>query len=115
VSLARVFPVFSAAFAVLYVVCMHFNIAAFIYYPRLGEWHWQPLGRDGPPMFLYGWLFNSFIGAAAIAGMAALASRSIAAKIWSGWTWVICVGAIAVSCYLMRIFFVTSTVVQSIE
>jgi hypothetical protein len=114
-NIARVFPVFSAAFAVLYVVCMHFNIAAFIYYPRLGEWHLQPLGSDGPPMFFYGWLFNSFIGAASIAGLAALIPKSIAVKVWTGWTWVICLVAIAISFYLMRIFFVAATVVPSIE
>lgn len=114
-SITRVFPVFSAAFAVLYVACMHFNIAAFIYYPRLGEWHLQPLGRDGPPMFFYGWLFNAFIGATLMALVAALVPKSIAEKVWTGWTWVICLVAIVISCYLMRIFFVTAPVVRSFE
>lgn len=99
--MTRLFPIFSVAFAVLYVVCMHYNIAAVIYYPRLGEWHRHALDHDGPPMFMYGWMIYAFLGAVVVASVAALVPAALTAKIWSGWTWLICLGALGVSVYLM--------------
>jgi drug/metabolite transporter (DMT)-like permease len=99
--MTRVFPAFSVAFAVLYVACMHFNIAAVIYYPRLGQWHVNALNRDGPPMFMFGWMIYAFVGAIAVSLVSALIPKSTVDKIWSGWTWAICLGAVVLSTHLM--------------
>lgn len=101
------FPAFSIAFGVLYVVLMHFNIAAFVYYPVLGEWHLGRIeGADiGPPMFYFGWLFYALVGAVAFALVTAAIPKSATDKIWSTAVWVVPIIALVVSAYLMRIWF----------
>jgi len=105
--LAPHFPAFSIAFSVIYVVCMHFNIAAFVYYPVLGEWHGGIIGGAdvGPPMFYFGWLFYALVGAVAFAAVTAVIPRSVTEKIWPTAVWLVPVTVLFVSAYLMRIWF----------
>lgn len=76
--LLRALPVFSAAFAVLYVIAMYFNIAMFVYYPAPAQWHWHDTpGLPGPAMYWYGWIANAAVGAAIIAALVALLPASL--------------------------------------
>ncbi len=105
--LSPLFPAFSIAFGVIYVVCMHFRIAPFVYYPVLGEWHTSTItaADSGPPMFFYGWLFYALIGAVAFSLVTAVIPQSVTDKIWPSLVWIVPVAAIGVSAYLMRIWF----------
>ena len=38
-SVTRLLPLFSIAFAPLYAAAMYFNIAMFVYYPQVNELH----------------------------------------------------------------------------
>ncbi len=108
--ISPLFPAFSIAFGAIYVVCMHFNIAAFVYYPVLGEWHAGMIeGADmaadiGPPMFYFGWLFYALVGAAAFSLVTAAIPQSVTGKVWPSLVWIAPVIALAVSGYLMRIW-----------
>jgi hypothetical protein len=65
--LLRALPIFSIAYAVLYVIAMYFNIAMFVHYPQTGVWAWHDVpGQAGPAMYWYGWIANAAIGAAII-------------------------------------------------
>jgi len=105
--LAPLFPAFSTAFGAIYLACMHFNIAAFVYYPVLGEWHAARIENAdaGPPMFYYGWLFNALIGSAVFALAAAVIPQSVARKVWPTLVWAVPGIMLVLSVYLMRIWF----------
>ena len=65
--LLRAFPLFSAIYAMFYVIAMYFNIAMFVLYPQTGVWSWHDVpGQKGPAMYWYGWIANAAIGAAII-------------------------------------------------
>ena len=87
---SRVLPAFSAAFIILYVVAMNYNLALFTYHPALKRFELlaaQPKG--GPAMYWYGWAATAALGAL-MAGLvaASLPGRS-ARHFWSGWVWLI--------------------------
>lgn len=100
----RTLPVFTAAFAVIYLTAVEKNLALFTYHPRIGEWGlWAEPPRSGPAMYWYGWLATSFIGAAAIS----LASLPLTARYrapgWIGWGIpLVVMGAFV---YFLRVFF----------
>jgi hypothetical protein len=109
VKIARVLPVFSAAFAVLYLLAMYDNLALASYFPRLGQW--LPLTvtdlprSAGPGMYWYGWLATSFLGAAAISALAfALPAQGIA-KVARAAAWAIPLGVMVVLVYILRGWF----------
>lgn len=104
----RLFPAFSVAFALIYIVSMSFNLALFAYYPALAEFHVsaQP-SQSGPAMFWYAWLVNAAAGGLLLALAAAAIPKAWAAKIWFGWTWVIPGGVIVVFFVLLRRWFIT--------
>jgi hypothetical protein len=86
--LLRALPLFSAIYAVLYVIAMYFNIAMFVYYPQTREWHWHEVpGPRVPAIFWYGWIANAAIGAAIVAVLLAyvpvLQRRVAAIGAWS--------------------------------
>ena len=60
-SFYRAFPVFSAMFAVLYLLAATFNYALFTYHPLLHELDLlaQP-AKAGPAMYWYGWITVSY-------------------------------------------------------
>ncbi|HLI98222.1 MAG TPA: hypothetical protein VKT76_00755 [Bradyrhizobium sp.] len=100
----KTFPVFAAVFAVIYVLAVEGNWALFTYHPRLGEWEWlaQP-ARTGPPMYWYGWLATSALGATAASLLSWPLLRQRSTPYWLGWTVPLVV--MVIFCYLFRGFF----------
>ena len=104
-NLEKVFPVFAAAFAVIYLLAVEQNWALFTYHPKLGEWGWfvQP-ARTGPPMYWYGWLATSALGATAASFLSWPLTRRWPAQFWLGW--IVPVMVIFVFVYFFRDSFV---------
>ena len=103
-SIEKAFPVFAAAFAVIYVLAVEENWALFTYHPRLGQWEWlaQP-ARTGLPMYWYGWLATSAIGATATSLLSRPLLGRWSTQYWLGWTVPLVV--MVIFCYLFRGFF----------
>jgi len=110
---ARVFPVFSIAFAVLYVLAMANNWALFTYLARAREFHWlvtvPTTPRMGPAMYWYGWLATSAIGALIVSAVASLLRAERAAQLWRLLTWAVPLAAIAALLFLLRGWFIRMT------
>jgi hypothetical protein len=102
--MARVFPIFSAAFAVIYVLAVQMNWALITYHPRLDEWELlaKPV-KSGPAMYWYGWILTSTIGATAVSLAALPFQGRLRAVLWIGWAVPLLV--IAAFIYLFRDFF----------
>jgi len=106
---SRLFPAFSIAFAVLYVLAMDNNWALFTYLPRARQFHplvYSPPQGAGPGMYWYGWLATSAIAAAVIAGIAAAVPATGTARRWSGLTWAVPLAVILVIVFLLRSWFI---------
>jgi hypothetical protein len=103
-SIEKVFPVFAASFAVIYVLAVQNNWAAFTYHPKIGEWGWlvEP-ARNGPPMYWYGWLVTSTFGATATSLLAWPLVGRWSPQYWLGW--LVPLVVMVVFCYLFRDFF----------
>jgi hypothetical protein len=104
----RVFPVFSATFAVLYVLAMNFNLALFTYFPRthgFGLLAASPTAESGVAMYWYGWLLTASLGSVAVAGIALLVPDRLAVRVWSGWSWLVPAIMVIVLAYLLRSWF----------
>ena len=97
---------FSLLFGAIYLYVMEHNLAAFTYHPRSGEWG---LGieapRNGPVMFLYGWIATSAALAVAGAVLALVAQLVVPAVWWLRLGWIVPLGAAVISIYLMSPFF----------
>ena len=104
-STEKVFPIFAAAFAVIYVLAVEGNWALFTYHPKLGEWGWlaQPT-KSGPPMYWYGWLATSTLGATATSLLTWPLVRRLSAQFWLGW--IVPLVVMLIFIYLFRDFFV---------
>jgi len=109
-NMSRVFPVFSVAFAVLYVLSMDNNWALFTYLPRSREFYplvfTPPTPRIGPGMYWYGWLATSAIGAAIVAAAASCGPASWAGRHWSSLAWAVPLAVILVIVYILRSWFI---------
>jgi hypothetical protein len=105
-KIARAFPVFSVAFAVIYLACVQYNLAPITYHAELMQWGLgaQP-PRQGPAMYWYGWLITATLGASAVAALSLAVPASIANRVWSGFVWLIPLGVIAVFVYILRGYF----------
>lgn len=103
-STEKVFPIFAAAFAVIYVLAVEGNWALFTYHPKLGEWGWlaQPT-KSGPPMYWYGWLATSTLGATATSLLTWPLVRRLSAQFWLGW--IVPLVVMLIFIYLFRDFF----------
>lgn len=103
-NLARTFPIFAAAFAIIYVIAVEQNWALVTYHPRINEWDWltKP-ARSGPPMYWYGWLCTSALGAAAASLVALPFTRRWTPPLWLGW--VVPLLVMVLFLYLLRSFF----------
>lgn len=64
---------FGIAFAILYTVFERLNWPLFTYHPAVGKldfWMQRPRSGEGPPMYWFGWLALSFIGAFVVSWIA---------------------------------------------
>ena len=107
-KIARVFPVFSAAFAVLYLVAMYNNFALMTYFPQVRRW--LPLTAilpktDGPGMYWYGWIATSALGAAACAFVALLVPAGRLSSFTRHAAWVAPMGGMLALVYILRGWF----------
>lgn len=104
-SAARVIPIFSAAFALIYVVAVEANLAAVTYFPQTGEWQlWAQTKGAGPAMHWYGWLITSFAGAAVVGAVALPLTRDREPPAWIGWA--VPLAVMVAFLYFLRIFFI---------
>ena len=105
-KLTRVLPLFSVAFAMIYVVAVEHNLAVFTYHPQLQQF---ALGverpKAGPAMYWYGWLLTSAIGATAMSIIALVVPERWTGRIWSGFTWLIPTGVMFAFVYLLKGYF----------
>jgi hypothetical protein len=105
-TISRVFPVFSAAFAVVYVICVDQNFALFSYHPQLNQWEFLVAPSKGiAPMYWYGWLATSTIGGVVAAAVASFVPEKWNAWIWTGWAWVLPLGSMIYIAYVLRAYF----------
>jgi hypothetical protein len=105
-KLERLFPFFSAAFAVIYAVVLDYNWAAITYHPKIGVWDLGTTpSRDGPAMYWYGIVLTSLVAALIATAIAALVPESVTKKIWSGFTWLLPVGSIVFLVWLLLPYY----------
>jgi hypothetical protein len=87
-NIEKIIPVFSAAFALIYIISVERNWALFTYIPKIGQWAWlvaAPAKDDGPPMFWYGWLVTSTLGASALSLISWPVLKNRPTPYWLGW------------------------------
>src|SRR5439155_17041804 len=58
------------------------------------------------PMYWYGWIVTSAIGASVAGAIASLIPDQWAQRLWSGWSWAIPMAVILAFCYLLRGYFI---------
>ncbi|MEA2976609.1 MAG: hypothetical protein QOF19_2129 [Alphaproteobacteria bacterium] len=105
-NITRLFPVFSATFAVVYVLCVDHNLALFTYHPQLNQWEFLVAPSKGvTPMYWYGWLATSALSGIAVAALAAAVPRRWSIYVWSGWTWVLPLAAMLYIAFVLRGYF----------
>jgi hypothetical protein len=79
ISKSGIFAItFGITFAVLYTVLEQLNWPLFTYHPAVGKldfWMQRPRSGEGPPMYWFGWLALSGIGALAMSSVATLLPR----------------------------------------
>jgi hypothetical protein len=105
-TIGRVFPVFSIAFAIIYIVSVEYNLALITYHPQIFQW--GPLAqapKEGPAMYWYGWLLTSTLGAGGIAALSLVLPAKPFDRIWSILVWVVPLVMIAVIMYILRVYF----------
>jgi hypothetical protein len=106
-SIARITPVFSAAFALIYVVAVELNLAAVTYHPRTGAWGlWaEPAtAPNSPAMHWYGWLITATVGAIAVSALVLPLVRDRAPPAWIGWA--VPLAVMLAFLYFLRNFFI---------
>ena len=104
--MSRAFPVFSVAFALIYLACVQYNLAPFTYHPEIMQWGLgvQP-PRQGPAMYWLGWLTTATLGAAALGALSLLVPVSLTRRVWVGFVWLVPVLVIAAFVYILRGYF----------
>jgi len=107
---SRRFGVFAVTFAVVYAVAYYIvlvnNWPLFSYGPAVGEWTLFNHGAsDGPTMYWYGWIATSAIVAAVIGALVSLLPEQMSRRLWSGFAWLVPLGAIAAIFHLLGGYF----------
>jgi hypothetical protein len=108
-KIARVFPVFSITFAVIYVLSMEYNWALFTYVARSKEFHplvYTPPTPRAVAMYWYGWLATSFLGAAVLSAIAYVLPVNWTRRLWTRLTWAVPLAAVLVLIFLLRGWFI---------
>ena len=105
-SIGRALPVFSIAFAIIYIASVEYNLALLTYHPQIFKWGLLAQApKEGPAMYWYGWLLTSALGAGAIAGLSlALPARRFD-RIWSVLVWVAPLVMMGTIVYILRGYF----------
>ena len=106
-SVARIIPVFSAAFAVIYAVAVELNLAAITYHPKAGAWGLGTLpavDARNPAMYWYGWLITATAGAILVCAIVLPLTRERAPPAWIGWA--IPLAVMIAFLYFLRNFFI---------
>lgn len=98
---------FAAAYAVLYVLSIQYNLALFTYHPASEEFHWlvRP-AADQPAMYWYGWMATSALGASLFAVIVASLPAALTARLWSGWSWAVPLAVMLFFGYILRGYFI---------
>jgi hypothetical protein len=106
---ARACIIFSAAYAVLYLAAMYYNLALFTYYPAAKQFYLlvpaTPQAR-GPAMFWYGWIASAALGALALSLLSLLAPARWATRVWPGWSWVAPTAVLVMFIVILRGWFI---------
>ena len=103
--IAKITPIFSAAFALVYLLAVELNLAAITYHPKTGDWGlWTQPGDNGPAMHWYGWLITALAGAIVISAIALPLVRDREPPAWIGWA--IPLGVMIAFLYFLRSFFI---------
>src|SRR5215510_4868896 len=80
ISKSGIFAItFGITFALMYTVFEQLNWPLFTYHPAVGKldfWMQRPRSGEGPPMYWFGWLALSGIGAVVVSSVATLLPRS---------------------------------------
>jgi hypothetical protein len=104
-NISRAFPVYSIAFAIIYVIAVNYNLAPFTYHSRLGVFEWLPQPQKlGPAMYWYAWLVTATVGAAVVAAVS-LAIPNLVNRMWSGLVWLIPISMLVLQIYIVRDYF----------
>ena len=104
--LLRALPLFSAIYAVFYVIAMYFNIAMFVLYPQTGVWSWHDVpGQKGPAMYWYGWIANAAIGAAIISVLLAYLPV-LQRRVGATGAWLVPLLSMATVLFIIRSWFI---------
>jgi hypothetical protein len=108
-KVARVLPVFSAAYALIYLVAMYDNLALVTYYPRLRQWFALTVTglpkSAGPGMYWYGWIATALVGAAVVALLALAVPERPLARFMSVASWAAPLGVVFIIVFLLRGWF----------
>lgn len=104
-TLSRVAPIFSAAFAVIYAIAVEANLAAITYHPKTGDWGWlTEAAKDGPAMHWYGWLITALVGGLVVCAIAMPMMRNREPPAWIGWA--VPLAVMFAFLYFLRSFFI---------
>jgi len=103
-SMGKVFPIFAAAFAVIYVLAVQYNWPCSPIIRKSESGSGWPSARNGPPMYWYGWLVTSALGATAVSLLSWPLARRGSTQYWLGW--VVPIVVVVVFVYLFRSFFI---------
>lgn len=105
-SYAGLFPIFAAAFAIIYLVVEQNNWPLFTYHPRSGDFGWlhQPASAaNSPAMHWFGWIATSMLGAGAVSLAMAPIVKGREVPVVIGWA--VPLAVIVLFVYLFRSFF----------
>ena len=106
-SVGRVLPLFSIAFAPLYAAAMYFNIAMFVYYPQVNELHWHDRpDLPGPAMYWYGWIAYAALGGAIVLGLASFLPARFVDRVALRGAWIAPLASILFILYVIREWFI---------
>ena len=106
---------YGTAFAVLYVVVLKLDLAAFTVYPSLGvvlpgTHHARDAAAPSmaflaPAMYWYGWIATAALGALMVGLVAALLPERWTRRFWPAWLWVVPALAMVACVYLTMPWF----------